>query len=234
MYFVTGRWAWTLDTPAPAATQWSATPAGPTTATALTFSDAALTAPVEPLASLLPRLAAGDLIRADWEGGSTAWDFTAAGPGVLAVDVWTVPVSAPTGSGPFPEGALCTFGFILPDPPTIQGTTWATLDDARALWPDAVALDDALLGELLAAAYVVCSRFAAPSIGVDPPPPEVVDAGIVGVRRLANVYEARELWAASRRDGDVIGFDSYAVRVRPLSATVQSLLRPAAGRPLTG
>lgn len=113
-------------------------------------------------------------------------------------------------------------------------TAWADLDDARRLWPDAVSLDDDVLDDLLDAAFVVCSRFAAPSIGVDPTPPEVVDAGVVGVRRLANVYEARELWAASRRDGDVIGFDSYAVRVRPLSSTVQSLLRPASGRPMTG
>lgn len=113
-------------------------------------------------------------------------------------------------------------------------TVWANLDDARRLWPDAVTVDDDTLSDLLDAAYLVCSRFAAPSIGVDPAPPDVVDAGVVGVRRLANVYEARELWAASRREGDVIGFDSYAVRVRPLSATVQSLLRPAAGRPLTG
>lgn len=113
-------------------------------------------------------------------------------------------------------------------------TAWATLADARRLWPDAVSLDDDVLSDLLDAALVVCQRFAAPSIGVDPVPPEVVDAGVVGVRRLANVYEARELWAASRRDGDVIGFESYAVRVRPLSSTVQSLLRPSSGRPLTG
>jgi hypothetical protein len=64
--------------------------------------------------------------------------------------------------------------------------------------------------------------------------PELPDAGIVNVRKIANVYEARELWAASRRDGDVIGFDTYAVRVRPLSATVQSLLRPSRGVPMSG
>lgn len=113
-------------------------------------------------------------------------------------------------------------------------TVWADVDDARRLWPDAVALPDDVLTDLLGAAYLVCRRFAAPSIGLDPEPPEVVDAGVVGVRRLANVYEARELWAASRRDGDVIGFDTYAVRVRPLSSTVQSLLRPASGVPVTG
>lgn len=111
---------------------------------------------------------------------------------------------------------------------------WADTDDARTLWPDAAGLDDALLDELLAAAYVVCERFAAPSIALDPTPPATPDAGVVGVRRLANVYEARELWAASRRDGDVIGFDAYAVRVRPLSSTVQSLLRPSRGAPVTG
>lgn len=113
-------------------------------------------------------------------------------------------------------------------------SSWATVDDARELWPDAVAVSDDTLDALLDAAYVVCQRFAAPSIGVDPALPDVVDAGVVGVRRLANVYEARELWQASRRDGDVIGFESYAVRVRPLSSTVQSLLRPSRGAPLTG
>lgn len=113
-------------------------------------------------------------------------------------------------------------------------SAWADLDDARALWPDASGLDDTLLDTLLSAALVICQRFAAPSIGVDPVLPDVVGADVVNVRRLANVYEARELWAASRRDGDVIGFESYAVRVRPLSATVQSLLRPAHGRPLAG
>lgn len=113
-------------------------------------------------------------------------------------------------------------------------SAWCTAEEARSLWPDAVALDPATLEELLDAAYLVCQRFAAPSIGVDPAPPDVVDAGVVGVRRLANAYEARELWQASRRDGDVIGFDSYAVRVRPLSSTVQALLRPSRGGVMTG
>jgi hypothetical protein len=122
----------------------------------------------------------------------------------------------------------------FPAPTPAPGDTWATIADARRLWPDAVAVDDATLETLLSSAYVVCVRFAAPSIALDPVPPDVLDAGIANVRMLANVYEARELWAASRRDGDVIGFDTYAVRVRPLSATVQSLLRPAHGRPMSG
>jgi hypothetical protein len=112
--------------------------------------------------------------------------------------------------------------------------TWATTTEARSLWPDAVALDDDTLSALLDAAFLVCKRFAAPSIGEDPTPPDVVDAAVLGVRRLANTYEARELWAASRRDGDVLGFENYAVRVRPLSSTVQSLLRPSRGVPSTG
>lgn len=113
-------------------------------------------------------------------------------------------------------------------------SAWCDVAGARSLWPDAVALSDDTLSELLDAAYLVCKRFAAPSIAEDPAPPDVVDAGVVGVRRLANAYEARELWQASRRDGDVIGFDTYAVRVRPLSATVQSLLRPSRGGVMTG
>lgn len=50
-------------------------------------------------------------------------------------------------------------------------SAWADLDDARALWPDAAGLDDTLLDTLLSAALVICQRFAAPSIGVDPEAP---------------------------------------------------------------
>lgn len=111
---------------------------------------------------------------------------------------------------------------------------WATIEDARRYWADSVVLDDQTLGDFLAAAEVICRRFAAPSIGVDPEPPDVVDAGVAHVRAVATVFEAREVWAASRRDGDVIGFDTYAVRVRPLSTTVQALLRASRGVPMTG
>jgi hypothetical protein len=111
---------------------------------------------------------------------------------------------------------------------------WATLDDVRRLWPDARVVDDTTLGDLIAASSLICARFALPSIADDPTPPDVVPVEVAAVRRLAVALESRELWAASRRDGDVIGFDTYAVRVRPLSSSVQALLRPSPGRPRTG
>lgn len=52
---------------------------------------------------------------------------------------------------------------------------------------------------------------------------------------LACVYQARETWAASRRDsGDVIGVGDYAIRARPLTAQVKALLRPLRAVPVVG
>ena len=51
---------------------------------------------------------------------------------------------------------------------------------------------------------------------------------------LATVYQAREAYAAGQRDGDVIGLGDYAIRVRPLTASVKALLRPPLGQPVTG
>ena len=44
---------------------------------------------------------------------------------------------------------------------------------------------------------------------------------------LATVYQAREIYAASVRDGDLIGVGDYGVRARPLTASVMQLVRPA-------
>lgn len=51
---------------------------------------------------------------------------------------------------------------------------------------------------------------------------------------LATVYQAREVYAAGQRDGDIIGLGDYAIRARPLTGTVKSLLRPQPGRPKVG
>lgn len=44
---------------------------------------------------------------------------------------------------------------------------------------------------------------------------------------LATVYQAREIYAASVRDGDLIGAGDLAIRARPLTASVKQLVRPA-------
>lgn len=51
---------------------------------------------------------------------------------------------------------------------------------------------------------------------------------------LACVYDAREVYAAGQRDGDIIGLGDYAIRARPLTSTVKSLLRPEARPPAVG
>lgn len=48
--------------------------------------------------------------------------------------------------------------------------------------------------------------------------------------QLAVVYQARELYAAADRDGDVIGVGDYAIRSRPLTGAVKALLRPQSAR----
>lgn len=109
-------------------------------------------------------------------------------------------------------------------------TAAATIDDARGLWPDAETIDDDTLTLALEAAWSSCSAFL-PAEVVEPDPGPYVPTE---AHRQANVLAARDLWQSYRREGDVIGFDTYAVRVRPLSDTVKGLLRPQRGRPLVG
>lgn len=104
----------------------------------------------------------------------------------------------------------------------------ATLADARLLWPDADTLPDDVLQRLLDVATERCELFL-PADQLDPYPSPQPDRWTT-----ACVLDARDVWTASRRDGDVIGFDTYAIRVRPLSDSVRSLLRPRRGRPLVG
>lgn len=89
------------------------------------------------------------------------------------------------------------------------------------MWPDAVGLPDDVLLRLLQAAQEQAEAYAPALAFGDAVPARYTEALIL---------QARELWGATRREGaDVVGFDTYAVRVRPLSATVRSLLRPPPG-----
>lgn len=109
-------------------------------------------------------------------------------------------------------------------------TAAATIADARDLWADAETVDDATLTLILDAAWSSCVAFLPLEVVEPDPGPFVPTAS----HKHANVLAARDLWTAYRRDGDVIGFDTYAVRVRPLSDTVRALLRPQRGRPQVG
>lgn len=110
-------------------------------------------------------------------------------------------------------------------PPAPVPLPWASLAQARELWPDARTLDDDVLAQILDAAGTKVYEYASP---LTRGAPEREDA-----RAHAQVLAARDLWTAYRVDGgaDVISFDQYAIRVRPLSAAVMSLLRPARGVP---
>lgn len=104
----------------------------------------------------------------------------------------------------------------------------ASLAQARLLWPDADTIPDDTLTLLLASAWEACAAFV-PAHQQDPWPTPVPFRWTE-----ANVLHARDHWTAYRQEGGVIGFDSYAVRVRPLSDTVKALLRPTRGVPLVG
>ena len=103
---------------------------------------------------------------------------------------------------------------------------WATTDDARDLWADAP-IEDELLDRLLTSAHEVCAAYAPALADGDPVPTRYVEA---------EVLQAIEHYQATLRNGDVLGFGDtgYAVRVRPLSASVKSLLRPRRAVPRMG
>lgn len=103
---------------------------------------------------------------------------------------------------------------------------WATREQARAHWADAVSLPDGVLDVLLDVATEACEAYA--PVIVDPAPQPT---GYM----LACVYQAREVYAASKRDSqDVIGFGDFAIKARPLTTAVKALLRPQRGVKATG
>jgi hypothetical protein len=105
---------------------------------------------------------------------------------------------------------------------------WVDTDslELSQLWPDAEQLDEATLVQLLGAAYDQCREYAPVLPAGDPVP----DGWPV-----AQIYQADELWTASRREGDAIGFsETTVIRVRPLGTTVKQLLRPRPAVPRLG
>ena len=116
---------------------------------------------------------------------------------------------------------------------------WAKLEDVRTAeptdspWPMAPK-SDVLLQQLLDAAEEQCRAYA-------PLPVLVTDAGgattelVTESMRLAVIYQARELYAAGKREGDtIVQGDSYVIRARPLVGSVKQLLRPSRGRRAVG
>lgn len=87
-------------------------------------------------------------------------------------------------------------------------------------WPDFESIDAPTRTRLLGGAYEQLVLYAP---ALDPAAAVIPDR-----YRLAQILQAQENWNATRREGDVVGFgeEGYAIRVRPLSTTVKSLLRP--------
>ena len=114
-------------------------------------------------------------------------------------------------------------------------STWATVPDVRTVdptaspWPQAPKSDE-LLAKLLDSAEETCRAYA-------PLPVVLVDAEgassevVTESMRLAVIYQARELYAAAKREGDtIVQGDSYVIRARPLVGSVKQLLRPSSPR----
>jgi hypothetical protein len=104
-------------------------------------------------------------------------------------------------------------------------TAWASVDDAHAAWRESSTIPAARLEDLLEVATDVLTPYARPQ---DLDPTGVPVTAAANRLREACVAHARDMWAVSVSDtGDVIGFDSYGVRRRPLSDHVRALMRPA-------
>ena len=111
-------------------------------------------------------------------------------------------------------------------------SSWATVDDVHTADPAdspwaAAPKSGALLQQLLDVAEIQCRAFAPEPVILVPAEGEPTEL-VTDAMRLAVIYQARELYAAAKRDGDVIpaGGD-YVIRARPLVGSVKQLLRPA-------
>lgn len=109
-------------------------------------------------------------------------------------------------------------------------TVWPSaaeqLTFARLHWEDAKQLPDQLLTDLLDAALPGVIAYA-PELPAETAAPTNY--------QLALVFQARELRNAIQRgEADVIGVGDFALRARPLTAAVKSLLRPQRARPGIG
>jgi hypothetical protein len=103
-------------------------------------------------------------------------------------------------------------------------TAWATITDARAAWRESSAIDDARLGELLTIATDVLTPYARPA---DLEPTGTPTPAAAARLREACIMHARDCWSVmASTTGDVIGFDAYALRRRPLADQVKQYLRP--------
>jgi hypothetical protein len=104
---------------------------------------------------------------------------------------------------------------------------WASLDDAREQWADAVDMEDDELTQYLASAYEQCVEFA----------PALAEGQTTIPQRYvqAQIMQARAIWRSiTAGDDDGIGPEGFTVTVYPMDWTVKNLLRPKRAVPRVG
>lgn len=107
-------------------------------------------------------------------------------------------------------------------------TVWVDdLEFARRWWKGAADFDDDELEEILAVSQEQCEVFAPVLLETDPIPMRY---------RLAVVYQARDVYALSQRQGEGgnYGDPDYPIVTRPLAPAIKQLLRPMTGVPKFG
>lgn len=99
---------------------------------------------------------------------------------------------------------------------------WVELLDVKAgEWRDAAQLDDDVLTQYLAAAYVQCVAFL-PDPALVPYPTPIPETW-----KLAQVMQARALFRSLKSGNDnTMGGGDFTVTVWPMDWTVKNLLRP--------
>lgn len=134
-------------------------------------------------------------------------------PGVYVLEV--IVTDGTAGMRRFPDLRV-----VAVDP----ASEWHTLDTIRAEWPDADAIPDPTLWELLEVVRHQVLEYA----------PVLEDgAPVPAAYRLGQRVQARNTWNASRvaPDGG-IGEGDFVVRPYPLDWHVRQILRPKSGRPV--
>jgi hypothetical protein len=103
---------------------------------------------------------------------------------------------------------------------------WHTLDSIRAEWPDAEAIGDATLWEMLEVVKEQVLTFA-PALAEGTPVPANY--------RLGQRVQVRNLWNATKVAPDgTVGSDDFVIRPFPLDWHVKAILRPKRGIPVIG
>jgi hypothetical protein len=101
---------------------------------------------------------------------------------------------------------------------------WVDSEAVGDLWQDADMEAPAVVKALLTAAYEQCAEYA----------PVLAEGAEVPERyRLAQIFQARALWAMQRQGaGESFNADGFSVAIYPLDARIRQMLRPK--RPFGG